>query len=210
VHAIGDRANSLVLNVYQDVLSRDPAGGSGARFRVEHAQILDTADIPRFHRLGVLPMMQPTHCTSDMPWVEERLGTQRLAGAYAWRSLMDKGSIVPGGSDFPVESPNPIWGFYAAITRQDRAGRPEGGWHPEQRMTRLEALKSFTIWGAYAGFQEKVKGSIEPGKWADLTVLSEDIMKVDTPRILEATVDMTIVAGSVVYHSLAGQAVWTK
>ncbi len=210
VHAIGDRANNLVLNVYEDVLSHHPAQASAARFRVEHAQVLDPGDIPRFHRLSVLPMMQPTHCTSDMPWVEARLGAQRLAGAYAWRSLLDQGSIIPGGSDFPVESPNPIRGFYAAITRQDLAGRPEGGWHPDQRMTRLEALKSFTIWGAYAGFQEQMKGSIEPGKWADLTVLSEDIMRVDALRIPEATVEMTMVAGSVVYRSKSGMAEWTK
>jgi predicted amidohydrolase YtcJ len=210
VHAIGDRANTLVLNVYQEVLSHYPAGGPSVRFRVEHAQVLDTADIPRFRRLGVLPMMQPTHCTSDMPWVEKRLGAQRLAGAYAWRSLLDQGSIIPGGSDFPVESPNPVWGFYAAITRQDHAGKPEGGWHPEQRMTRLEALRSFTIWGAYAGFQEKVKGSIEPGKWADLTVLSDDIMEIDPLRILDARVEMTIVAGSVVYRSNADSAAWMR
>ena len=210
VHAIGDRANNMVLNVYQSVLSGAAGGGSRARFRVEHAQILDTADIPRFHSLGVLPMMQPTHCTSDMSWVENRLGPQRLAGAYAWRSLLDQGSIIPGGSDFPVESPNPIWGFYAAITRQDHAGQREGGWRPEQRMTRMEALKSFTLWGAYAGFQEDVKGSIEPGKWADLTVLSEDIMKVEPSRILDTTVEMTIVAGSEVYRSNAGLAEWTK
>ena len=207
VHAIGDRANNMVLNVYEDVL---PKGGRTARFRVEHAQVLDTADIPRFHRIGVLPMMQPSHCTSDMPWVKDRLGAQRLAGAYAWRSLLDQGSIIPGGSDFPVESPNPLWGFYAAITRQDRTGRPAGGWHPEQRMTRLEALRSFTIWGAYAGFQENVKGSIKPGKWADLTVLSDDIMKIDPPRIPGTTVDMTVVAGSIVYRSHAGMAEWTK
>jgi predicted amidohydrolase YtcJ len=204
VHAIGDRANNVVLNVYEKALSRSPAKAAAARFRVEHAQILDQGDIPRFHRLNVLPMMQPTHCTSDMPWVEQRLGAQRLAGAYAWRSLLDQGSIIPGGSDSPVESPNPIWGLYAAVTRQDHAGQPEGGWHPEQRMSRLEALKSFTIWGAYAGFQENLKGSIEPGKWADLTVLSEDIMQVDPARIVHATVELTVVAGAVVYRSQSG------
>jgi predicted amidohydrolase YtcJ len=210
VHAIGDRANNLVLNVYDAALSQHSNAAAGARFRIEHAQILDQPDIPRFHKLGVLPMMQPTHCTSDMPWAEDRLGAARLSGAYAWRSLLDQGSIVPGGSDFPVESPNPIWGFYAAVTRQDHAGRPEGGWHPGQRMTRMEALKSFTLWGAYAGFQEELKGSIEPGKWADLTVLSEDIMQVEAPRILQARVEMTIVAGAVAYRSHPGIAEWTK
>ena len=209
VHAIGDRANNLVLSVYEDISSRS-AAVPGHRFRVEHAQILDPRDIPRFHRLGVLPMMQPTHCTSDMPWAEARLGAERLSGAYAWRSLLDQGSIVPGGSDAPVESPNPLWGVYAAVTRQDHAGRPEGGWHPEQRMTRMEALKSFTIWGAYAGFQEHMKGTIEPGKWADLTVLSEDILKVEAARILDTKVEMTIVAGSVAFRSHADTAEWTK
>jgi predicted amidohydrolase YtcJ len=210
VHAIGDRANNVVLNVYETLLSQRPVEVPGVRFRVEHAQVLDQSDIPRFHRLGVLPMMQPTHCTSDMTWVEERLGVQRLAGAYAWRSLIDQGSIIPGGSDFPVESPNPIWGFYAAVSRQDHAGQPEGGWHPEQRMTRIEALKSFTIWGAYAGFQERMKGSIEVGKWADLTVLSEDIMQVEPQRILQASVELTIVAGAVAYRSNSGTAEWIK
>jgi predicted amidohydrolase YtcJ len=136
-----------------------------------------------------------------MYWAESRLGPERSKGAYAWRWLLEHGSIVPAGSDFPVESPNPLWGFYAAITRQDHAGWPEGGWHPEQKMTREEALKSFTLWSAFAGFQEKSKGSIEVGKVADLTILSHDIMKIEPRKILDTSVEMTIVAGQVAYSS---------
>jgi len=202
VHAIGDRANNIVLNVYESVLAPLESGARDVRFRIEHAQVLDAADIPRFHTLGVLAVMQPAHCTSDMTWAEERLGSRRSAGAYAWRSLLNTGTIIPGGSDFPVESPNPLWGFYAAITRQDHNGQPEGGWHPEQRMSRGEALKAFTLWGAMAGFQERNAGSIERGKWADLTVLSDDIMTIDPSQILSTRVVMTIVAGEVVYSTV--------
>jgi len=198
-HAIGDRANGIVLDVYEEALGSVTPKARDVRFRVEHAQVLTPRDIPRFKSLGVLPMMQPTHCTSDMPWSESRLGPVRIKGAYAWRSLMAQGSIIPGGSDFPVESPNPLWGFYAAITRQDREGKPPGGWFPEQRMAREEALKSFTLWGAYAGFQEKEKGTIEPGKWADLVVLSKDIMTIEPDEVLTTSVEMTIVAGTIVY-----------
>ena len=199
VHAIGDRANNIVLNVYEQVLKAVSVEGKDVRFRVEHAQVVDATDIPRFHALGVLPMMQTTHCTSDMYWAEARLGPRRISGAYAWRSLLNAGSIIPGGSDAPVESPNPLWGFYAAITRQDRTGWPQGGWYPEQRMTREEALKSFTLWGAYAGFEESKKGSLEKGKLADLVVLTNDIMKVPPEKILETSVMMTMVAGKFVY-----------
>ncbi|HEX9007151.1 MAG TPA: amidohydrolase, partial [Bacteroidota bacterium] len=155
VHAIGDRANNIVLSTYQKVFKSNKINGNDVRFRVEHAQIVDRGDLPLFHTLGVLPMMQPTHCTSDMPWVVDRIGESRAAEAYSWRSLLDDGNIVPAGSDFPVESPNPLLGFYAAITRQNLEGKPDSGWHPEQRMTRDEALKAFTIWGAYAAFQEE-------------------------------------------------------
>jgi predicted amidohydrolase YtcJ len=200
-HAIGDRGNNIVLNVYEEVLNANKVKARDARFRVEHAQVLDRPDMPRFHALGILPMMQPTHCTSDMYWAESRLGPERTKGAYAWRSLISLGSIVPGGSDFPVESPNPLWGFYAAITRQDHTGWPDGGWHAEEKMTREEALKSFTLWSAFAAFQEKARGSIEVGKFADLTILSQDIMKIEPRKILETSVEMTLVAGQVVYSS---------
>ena len=201
VHAIGDRANDIVLNVYESAFNSRHIGGLAVRFRVEHAQVVDPDDIPRFGALGVIPSMQPTHCTSDMYWAEARLGPKRILGAYAWRSFLNSRSIIPGGSDFPVESPNPIWGFYAAITRQDRTGWPTDGWHTEQKMTREEALKSYTSWGAYAAFQEDVKGSIVPGKWADLTILSKDIMNGEPGEILNTVVEMTVVAGEVVYQS---------
>jgi predicted amidohydrolase YtcJ len=202
-HAIGDRANAIVLDVYSEAFTSHNVRGEDVRFRIEHAQVLAPADIPRFARLGVFPMMQPTHCTSDMPWAEDRLGPSRITGAYAWRSLLNAGSIIPAGSDFPVESPNPLWGFYAAITRQNRDGQPPGGWHPEQRMTREEALKAFTVWGARAAFQEKLKGTLEPGKWADIIVLSDDLMKVDPPKILSTAVVMNIIAGKIVYETVS-------
>lgn len=202
-HAIGDRANHIVLNAYEAALAQNTAMAKDARFRIEHAQVVDPQDIPRFAKLGVIPSMQPTHCTSDMYWAEERLGPKRIKGAYAWRSFLNAGSILPGGSDFPVESPNPLWGFYAAITRQDHNGWPPGGWYPDQRMTREEALKAFTLWAAYAAFEEKRRGSLEAGKLADLVVLSNDIMTCEPLRILETKVVYTIVGGEIVYASAA-------
>ena len=203
-HAIGDRANAIVLDAYEAAQS-GAAGATRAdpRFRVEHAQVVAPSDIPRFKKLGVLPSMQPTHCTSDMPWAGVRLGEDRLRGAYAWRSFLDAGSIIPGGSDFPVEHPNPLLGFYAAITRQDLNGQPPGGWHPDQRMRRMEALMSFTSWAAYAAFQERSRGSLEEGKLADLVVLSDDIMTIDPGGIPRVLVDFTIVDGTVRYERTA-------
>lgn len=197
VHAIGDKANRDVLNIYEDVLQGRK--GKVLRFRVEHAQVLSEDDIPRFAKLGVLPAMQPTHCTSDMYWAEQRVGPQRIKGAYAWRSLIEAGSIIPGGSDFPVEHANPLLGIYAAITRQDAKAFPDGGWYAQQRMTRDEALKSFTLWAAYAAFEEKESGSIEVGKRADFVILSNDIMMCEPQEILDTRVEYTIVAGEIVY-----------
>jgi predicted amidohydrolase YtcJ len=198
-HAIGDRGNHIALNVYEKRLNSLQMKDKDRRLRVEHAQVLHQDDIPRFKQLGVIPSMQPTHCTSDMYWAEARVGPERIKGAYAWRTLLETGVVIPGGSDFPVEDINPLWGFYAAITRQDHVGWPEGGWYPEQRMSRDEALKSFTLWAAYAAFEESQKGSIQKGKLADLVVLSDDIMKTDPPKILETRVEMTILGGEVVY-----------
>jgi predicted amidohydrolase YtcJ len=202
-HAIGDRANAMVLDVYENVLQTE-GKGRDLRLRIEHAQVLAPSDIPRFARLGVIPSMQPTHCTSDMYWAVDRLGPVRAQTAYAWRSLMDAGSRIPEGSDFPVEFPSPLLGFASAITRQDAEGSPAGGWYPEQRMTRVEALEGFTAWAAYAAFQEGSRGSIERGKQADLTVLDQDIMAIPSASVRGVKVRMTIVGGVIAYAAPQG------
>ncbi|NOZ56891.1 MAG: amidohydrolase [Calditrichaeota bacterium] len=196
-HAIGDRANHLVLDAYEKALAAVPTADH--RLRVEHAQVLAPEDIPRFAKLGVIPSMQPTHATSDMPWAEDRLGPDRIRGAYAWRSLLDTGVRIPGGSDSPVESANPLLGIYAAVTRQDLSGNPPGGWYPEQRVTLHEALRMFTVDAAYAAFQEHELGSLSPGKKADLTVLDRDLASVPPSEIPRARVVATVVGGNVVY-----------
>jgi predicted amidohydrolase YtcJ len=198
-HAIGDRGNRVALDAIEAALAAVPA--TDHRFRVEHAQILSYADIPRFAKLGVIPSMQASHQTSDMYWAGTRLGVARLPGAYAWRSLIDAGVIVPNGSDFPVEYVNPLISFHAAISRQDANDWPPGGWYPEQRMTRDEALKSMTIWPAYAAFQEKELGSITPGKYADFVVLDQDLMRVPFELVLKTRVLSTWVGGKAVYEA---------
>lgn len=197
-HAIGDRGNREVLDAYEAALKAVPQTHD-PRLRIEHAQVVALDDIPRFAALGVIPSMQATHATSDMYWAEDRVGPERIKGAYAWRRFLDAGCRIANGSDFPVENVNPLWGFYAAITRQDHDGRPEDGWRPEERMTREEALRSFTLDAAYAAFQENELGSLEAGKLADLVVLSHDIMKIPPSEILQTRVELTIVAGKVVY-----------
>ncbi|HEY0972293.1 MAG TPA: amidohydrolase [Gemmatimonadales bacterium] len=198
VHAIGDRGNRLVLDAFEAALTAVPTADH--RFRVEHAQILHSDDIPRFAELGVIPSMQAVHQTSDMYWAGNRLGSTRLLGAYAWRSLLETGVPVPNGSDFPVEMVNPLLSFHAAVSRQDADNWPVGGWFPEQRMTRDEALKSMTIWPAYAAFQEDVLGSLTPGKYADFVVLDRDIMRVPAEMILGTRVVSTWVGGRAVYE----------
>ncbi|HKE30680.1 MAG TPA: amidohydrolase [Candidatus Angelobacter sp.] len=198
-HAIGDAANRMVLNSYERALHEVPEARN-PRFRVEHAQVLASEDIPRFAKLGVIPSMQPTHCTSDKAWVEKRLGPERVKGAYAWRSLLQTGVHLPLSSDFPGETLNPFYGIYAAITRQDPQGNPPSGWYPEQRLTLDEALKGYTVEGAYAEFEEKDKGSIEKGKLADVTVISEDITKLSAKEILSIRVLKTFIGGKVVYE----------
>jgi predicted amidohydrolase YtcJ len=198
-HAIGDRGNRLVLDAYERALAAVPTADH--RFRVEHAQILHWDDVPRFARLGVIPSMQGSHQTSDMYWAGTRLGEGRLYGAYAWRSLLDAGSIVPNGSDFPVEQVNPLISFKAAVSRQDARGWPPGGWHPEQRMTREEALRSMTIWPAFAAFQEREMGSLASGKFADFVVLDRDLMRVPADEILQIRVLTTYVGGKAVYEA---------
>jgi len=200
VHAIGDRANTLTLDTFEQALAARPAEGRAARLRVEHAQILAEADIPRFRALAVLPSMQATHCTSDMEWALDRLGPERLKGAYAWRSLLGTGVIIAGGSDFPVEGPNPFHGIYAAVARRPRTGE-DRGWQPEQRMTREEAVRSFTTWNAYASRQEADLGSLTPGKRADLIVCSDDVFTCPEERIKDIHPRLTMVGGEVEFEA---------
>lgn len=197
-HAIGDRGNRLVLDAYEAIFKARPTADH--RFRVEHAQILHSDDIPRFAKLGVIPSMQASHQSSDMYWAGVRLGETRLRGAYAWRSLIASNVIIPNGSDFPVERVDPLISFKASVARQDAANWPIGGWYPEQRMTREEALLSMTLWAAYAGFQEQELGSLTPGKRADFVVLSQDIMRVPTEMLGDTHVLSTWVGGRNVYE----------
>jgi predicted amidohydrolase YtcJ len=199
VHAIGDRGNRIALDAFEAALRRVPKADH--RFRVEHAQVISPQDIPRFAKLGVIPSMQATHQTSDMRWAETRLGSERIRGAYAWRSLLNTGVVIPNGTDFPVEEVNPLLTFHAAVTRQDPTNSPAGGWYPDQKMTREEALQSMTIWPAYAGFQESMLGSLTPGKYADFVVLDRDIMKVPDTEIVGARVISTWIGGERVYEA---------
>ena len=198
VHAIGDRGNRVVLDAFEAALRDVPTANH--RFRVEHAQILHHDDIPRFAALDVIPSMQSTHQTSDMYWAPNRLGYSRSLGAYAWRSLLNTGVIIPNGTDFPVEAVNPLKTFHSAVARQDENNWPAGGWFPDQRMTREEALKSMTVWPAVAAFQENDLGSLAPGKYADFVVLDRDIMRVATEEILGAQVLATFISGRAVYE----------
>ena len=203
-HAIGDRANRILLNLYEQAFAAVPPDQRKVReprWRVEHAQILDPADIPRFAKLGVIPSMQPSHAISDLFFAPSRLGMDRLTGAYAWQSLIKSGCVIAGGSDAPIERGEPMIEFYAATSRQSVKGFSGEGWHPEQAVSREQALKMLTLWAAFAAFEEKDKGSIEPGKLADFTVLSKDIMRISEPEILNTRCIMTIVGGEVVFEA---------
>lgn len=197
-HAIGDRGNRMVLDAIEAALQEVP--GTDHRFRIEHAQIIHSEDIPRFAKLGVIPSMQASHQTSDMYWAGNRLGQNRLLGSYAWRSLLNTGVIIPNGSDFPVEQVNPLISFHAAFTRQDANNWPVGGWLPQEAMTREEALKSMTIWAAHSAFMEKEVGSLEAGKYADFVILDQDIMRVPGDLVLKTRVLSTWVGGKAVYR----------
>ncbi len=200
VHAIGDRANRETLDAFERAFRENPSAAKDARFRIEHAQTLDEKDIPRFGRLGVIASMQGIHCTSDRPWVASRLGEARIAeGAYAWRKLLDAGAVIVNGTDTPVEPVDPLKCFYASVTRQRPDGTPPGGFDPGQKMTREEALRSYTIDAAYAIFAENERGSLREGKVADLVVLSKDVMAIPEAEILSTNVLATMVNGRFVY-----------
>jgi predicted amidohydrolase YtcJ len=201
-HAIGDAANRAVLNAYERTEQAFPELTKDPRFRIEHAQAIALSDIPRFKPLHVIPSMQAQHATSDMNMAETRIGPERIKGAYAWQKLLQTGVVIPDGSDAPVESANPYWGLYAAVTRLDKDGNSPmgpGGWYPEECMTREQALRSFTIWGAYASFTEKQKGSIEKGKLADFVIVDGDYMKVPSADLWKMSALMTVVGGQTVY-----------
>jgi predicted amidohydrolase YtcJ len=200
IHAIGDRANREVLDAFEAAYRTQPRG-KALRNRVEHAQILAPADIARFVPLQLIASMQPTHATSDMNMAEQRIGHERMAGAYAWRTFLDQGTKIAGGSDFPVESPNPFFGIHAAVTRQDHQGRPPGGWYPQQKMTLVEALRAFTLDAAYASHDEAARGTLEPGKWADFILIDRDIVTGDPADIWKTRVLETWVGGKRVYQA---------
>jgi predicted amidohydrolase YtcJ len=190
-HAIGDRGNREILDLYERAFQEGGVDGSDLRWRIEHAQHLHPDDVGRFAALGIIPSMQGIHCTSDGPWVYQRLGAERAAaGAYLWRDLMDSGAVVNNGTDTPVEDVDPLASYYASVTRRMPNGED---FFPDQAMTREEALASYTINGAYSAFEEHVKGSLTPGKYADITVLSADIMTIPPEEILHAEVVYTIV-----------------
>ena len=202
-HAIGDKANRFILDEYETALKAVPASErkvADPRWRVEHAQIVNPADIPRFAKLGIIPSMQPSHAIGDLFFAPSRLGIERLAGAYAWESFIKSGVVVPGGSDAPVERGEPMIEFYAAVARKDQKGFSGEGWHPEEAVTREQALKMFTIWPAYAAFEEQLRGTIEVGKLADFTILSADIMTIPAPEILKTRNVMTVINGEIVYE----------
>ena len=199
-HAIGDRANRIVLDAYEKALAERP-DVKDPRFRVEHAQILDALDIPRFGRLGVLASMQGIHCPSDRPWAPKRLGEARVAeGGYAWRKLLDSGARILNGTDAPVEDVSAVQNFHASVTRAGADGQPPGGFDPGQKLTRAEALRSMTLDAAYGSFAERERGSIEVGKLADLVVLSQDILAVPDDALLKTEVLATVVGGRVLYE----------
>ena len=194
-HAIGDSANRFVLDLYADFLGTK----NDLRWRIEHAQTVHENDFHKFADYSIIPSVQPTHATSDMGWVGKRLGEERIKNAYAYKRLMQQNGWISSGSDFPVESINPVFGFYSAIARKDQQGNPEHGFQMDNALTREEALKAMTIWAAKANFEEEIKGSIEKGKWADFVVVDRDIMTADESRIVNTQVLNTYLSGREVY-----------
>jgi len=203
-HAIGDRSNRITLDAYEAAIRTVP-DAKDHRLRIEHAQVVALEDILRFKELNIIASMQPPHATSDMPWAEDRVGPERIRGAYAWRSFLDAGVRVPLNSDFPGETLNPFYGMYAAETRQTPEGKPEGGWYPGQCLTRKEVLHAYTVESAYSGFEERMKGQIAPGMLADFIVISDDILTIPSKALLSLKVERTYVGGQLVYSRNAGR-----
>ena len=197
IHAIGDAGNHQILDAYAQLIPQYK--NVELRHRIEHAQVVTPEDIPRFKQLGIIPSMQPTHATSDQNMAEQRVGHERIKGAYAWRTFLDQGSKIACGSDFPIESPNPFEGLHAAVTRQNNANVPVGGWYKNQAMTMTEAFRCFTLDAAYAAHQEKVIGSLETGKWADFILVDRDIFKIPPEQLGKTQVLQTWMGGKKVY-----------
>jgi len=195
-HCIGDSANRTLLNIYADVLK----GQNDLRWRIEHAQVVNPLDVKKFAEFSIIPSVQPTHATSDMYWAEQRLGPDRVKSAYIFKELLDQNGMIALGSDFPVEFINPLYGFHAAVARKDKNNWPDGGFQIENKLTREEALKGMTIWAAYANFEENLKGSIEPGKLADLVIMENDIMLEDSDKLRNLPIWRTIIGGETVYQ----------
>jgi predicted amidohydrolase YtcJ len=196
-HCIGDSANRLLLDFYSELLK----GKNDRRWRIEHAQVVSESDVQKFGSYSVIPSVQPTHATSDMYWAGERLGDTRVKTAYAYQDLLKQNGLIALGSDFPVEAIQPLYGFHAAVARQDAENFPEGGFQPDNTMSREQALRGMTIWAAYSNFEEQEKGSIEKGKLADFVILEEDIMKADVRLVRNIQIDRTFVSGQLVFVS---------
>jgi len=197
-HAIGDRANRIILDLYSELLEE----GNDRRWRIEHAQIVHPDDMGKFGRHNIIPSIQTTHATSDMYWADERLGSERIKTAYAYKELLDQNGFLPNGSDFPIEHINPLYGFYAAISRKDQDGYPDSGFQMDNALSREEALKAMTIWAARSIFDELRRGSLEGGKKADWVILDKDIMKIPESEIPHVKVLKTFIDGKMVYRSV--------
>ena len=197
-HAIGDKGNSMVIDTYSKTMENI----SDHRWRIEHAQMVRDEDISKFYKNGIIPSMQPSHCTSDMRWMKDRLGEHRIHRISRWKSFIDSGCKIPGGSDCPIEEGNPLFEYYAAISRKDHKGHPHTGWQPQECITRLDALKMLTSWGAYGEFAENRRGKIKIGFDADFTVMSENILTCDFDKILKTKILMTIINGKILKNIL--------
>jgi predicted amidohydrolase YtcJ len=199
IHTIGDAANRIALNAFEAALKQSGKNGHDVRFALEHAQVLKPVDLDRMAEMGVIASMQPLHATEDMHFAEARLGNERLKGAYAWKTMLEKDIVVATGTDYSVSPYNPFYTLHAAVTRQDRENNPPGGWRPEEALSREEALYAATMAGAYTMHAEDVLGSIEIGKLADFVVIPVDYMTIPAEDIWKITPDMTVIGGDVVY-----------